>query len=316
MNRIDRLVAIVIFLQSKKIVRGKEIAGHFGISLRTVYRDINALCEAGIPIGAEAGEGYSIVEGYHLPPVMFTPDEAKALLTGAKLAEHMTDASIINHARSAMMKINSVLPAETKENLDRLKNSMALLNTPAIDKNFRDDVLLTIQDAIIAHHVLKMEYYVAGRDEWTKREVEPLGLIYYANHWHLYAWCRKRRDIRDFRTDRMRTIASTTEKFKQRPGVTLQEYLKEFAKIENPIEVQIRFNKRTAAFVRERFQFGIIEENHVGENIIITFITPDLDWIVPSLLAHSKIIEVIRPDILKEKVMQEARQIIDFYDKK
>lgn len=316
MNRIDRLVAIIIFLQSKKIIRGREIAEHFGISLRTVYRDINALCEAGIPIGAEAGEGYSIVEGYHLPPVMFTPDEAKALLTGAKLAEHMTDASLINHARSAMLKINSVLPAETRENLDRLKNSMALFNTPSVDKNFRDDVLLTIQDAIIARHILRMDYYVAGRDEWTLREVEPLGLIYYANRWHMYAWCRKRQDIRDFRTDRMRSIIESSEKFKQRPGLTLQDYLKKFAKIENPIEVQIRFNKRSAAFIRERFQFGIIKETHQGDTITITFITPDIDWIVPSLLAHAKILEIIKPEILKEKLVNEARQIINMYNKK
>ena len=83
MNRIDRLVALIVLLQSKKLIRGKEIADYFNVSLRTVYRDINAICEAGVPVAAEAGEGYSIMEGYHLPPVMFTTDEAAALFTGA-----------------------------------------------------------------------------------------------------------------------------------------------------------------------------------------------------------------------------------------
>jgi predicted DNA-binding transcriptional regulator YafY len=199
MNRIDRLVAIIVFLQSKRIVRGREIASNFEISLRTVYRDMNALLEAGVPIISEAGEGYSIIEGYHLPPVMFTPEEAKALLTGAKLAEYMTDESLVKHAQSALLKINSVLPLQTKEELERLQDSMRMVRRKNSSSDFRDDVLLTIQNAIISQHVLQMEYYVSSRDEWTKREAEPLGLIHYANHWHLLAWCRKRRDVRDCR---------------------------------------------------------------------------------------------------------------------
>src|SRR5882672_8075758 len=94
MNRIDRLTAILIHLQTKRVVRAEEIASRFGMSLRTVYRDVKALMEAGVPIGSEAGKGYFIVDGFHLPPVMFSQEEASAILLAGKLVEKMTDESI------------------------------------------------------------------------------------------------------------------------------------------------------------------------------------------------------------------------------
>ena len=110
MNRIDRLTAILIQLQTKKVVKAQEIADRFSITLRTVYRDVKALMEAGVPIGSEAGTGYFIVDGFHLPPVMFSRDEASALIMAGKLIERMTDASVKKAFESALMKIKSAGP--------------------------------------------------------------------------------------------------------------------------------------------------------------------------------------------------------------
>ena len=101
MNRLDRLTAILIHLQSKRVVRASEIADRFEISLRTVYRDIRSLEEAGVPIGAEAGVGY-FLENYHLPPVMFTNAEASALVFGGKFIEKMADSSLQEPFTSAL----------------------------------------------------------------------------------------------------------------------------------------------------------------------------------------------------------------------
>ncbi len=100
MNRIDRLAAIVIQLQSRRVVKAQDIAEKFSISLRTVYRDIHALEEAGVPVAGEAGIGYRLMEGYKLPPVMFTQDEASALLTAAKLMQSMSDENSSKHYTS------------------------------------------------------------------------------------------------------------------------------------------------------------------------------------------------------------------------
>lgn len=91
MNRIDRLAAILIQLQSRPLVKAQDLATKFSISLRTVYRDIRALDEGGVPVIGEAGSGYRLMEGYKLPPVMFNQDEASALLTAAKLMQSMSD---------------------------------------------------------------------------------------------------------------------------------------------------------------------------------------------------------------------------------
>src|SRR5688572_29301370 len=105
MNRIDRLHAILTHLQSKKKVTAQDIADRFNISLRTVYRDVKALEESGVPVIGEAGIGYSVMEGYRLPPVMFTQEEASALIMGAKLAEKFTDHSVRKHFDAALYKI-------------------------------------------------------------------------------------------------------------------------------------------------------------------------------------------------------------------
>src|SRR5574339_396245 len=120
MNRIDRLTAILIHLQTKRVVKAEEIAERFEMSLRTVYRDVKALMEAGVPIGSEAGTGYFIVDGYHLPPVMFTQEEASAMLLASKLVEKMTDQSVLRAFESALMKIKSVLNDREKDHLEEL----------------------------------------------------------------------------------------------------------------------------------------------------------------------------------------------------
>src|SRR6187402_3596094 len=118
MNRIDRISAILIQLQSRRVVKASDIAERFGISLRTVYRDVKTLEEAGIPLIGEAGIGYSIMDGYRLPPVMFTREEATAFLTAEKFVENLTDASTTTHYKSAMYKVRAVLKNTEKELLE------------------------------------------------------------------------------------------------------------------------------------------------------------------------------------------------------
>src|ERR1051326_7780282 len=127
MNRVERLMAILLHLQSRRVVRAEDIAAHFEISVRTVYRDLAALGQGGVPIVAEAGVGYSLVKGYHLPPVMFTADEASALSVGGKLVEHLTDASLRKQMESALLKVRSVLPRDRQDYLDRLERSTVVM---------------------------------------------------------------------------------------------------------------------------------------------------------------------------------------------
>src|SRR6266699_2641024 len=166
MNLVDRLIAIAVRLQSRRVVRAEDIAAHFEISVRTVYRDLAALGEAGIPIMAEAGVGYSLVKGYHLPPVMFTAEEASALFTGGKLVEHLTDASLRKQMESALMKIRSVLPRDRQDYLDRLERSTAVISHGSFAiPRLSSQVLIPIQRALAERRLLSLDYQGGQRRE-------------------------------------------------------------------------------------------------------------------------------------------------------
>ncbi len=315
MNRVDRLVAIILLLQSKKVIRAKDIAEHFEISLRTVYRDMNALCEAGVPISAAAGEGYGLVEGYQLPPVMFTREEASALFLGGKFVEKLTDASLIKHAESALLKIQSVLPEDTQDYLQKLQASTALFfrGTPN-NPGFLNDTLATIQDAIVHRKILSLEYYSKHRESFTERLVEPLGLVYYSNHWHLIAYCRMRQDYRDFRTDRIKTIQLKETPFPRKENFILKKYLQDFFTVEHPFEIQIKFDNRIVDSVREKYAFGLVEEKAVEDGTIMTFLIPDTQWVLSWLLSFGTMVTVISPDSLREKLLAQAQNLVLHYE--
>lgn len=223
MNRIDRLFGILTLLQSKKFVAAEKIAEKFHISVRTVYRDVKALCEQGIPVSFEQHKGYFIVQGYFLPPVAFSSDEASALLLLEGLVNTLADKSIQTHYSSALNKVKAVLRSSQKEKLEILNNAVRLQIPAMFQHNF--EWLTVLQNAISSRTIIEMEYKNT-KDEITSRQAEPVGLIYYAFNWHLVAWCHKRQGYRDFRVSRILKAAPTQLPFKKTDHLDLNEYMK------------------------------------------------------------------------------------------
>ncbi len=223
MNRIDRLFGIVTLLQSKKYVTADKIAEKFDISVRTVYRDIKAICEQGIPVSFEQPRGYFIVQGYFLPPVSFNTEEANALLLIESIASGFTDKSIYAHYSSALNKIKNVLGSAQKETLELLNNNIHFQLPSCYQNNFA--YLTILQNAISAKKVLLMEY-TNNNGEVSKREAEPIGLVFYAFNWHLIAWCHKRNDYRDFKVSRIQNVRETGEPFRRENHITMNDYMK------------------------------------------------------------------------------------------
>lgn len=224
MNRMDRLLGIVTLLQSRKYVTAEKIAAKFSISVRTVYRDVKALGELGIPVSFEAPKGYFIVQGYFLPPVSFTTEEANALLLIEVLVNGFTDKSVRKQYASALDKIRSVLRGHQKDKLELL-NDKILFQKPAC-YNLHFEYLPDLQDAIGEKIIIEIEYQNL-KEETSKRKIEPIGLIFYAFNWHLIAWCHNRRDYRDFRVSRIKKIHSTGQPFRKKTHLELSEYMKE-----------------------------------------------------------------------------------------
>lgn len=312
MNRIDRLTAILIQLQSKRVVKAQEVADRFGISLRTVYRDIRALEEAGVPIGAEAGIGY-FLEDYHLPPVMFTNEEASALLFGAKLIGKMADESLKEGFDSAFYKIRSVLKRNEKEHLEDLESRVAVLAHNR-QSPFTLHLLNQIQQAIVRQQVLCIDYVSNFPHNTTQRDIEPIGLVHYSSHWHLIAFCRLRQDYRDFRTDRIQNLLNTERFFSKQNLLTLQAYLDQLRVQEHLEEVVLWVHRGAALFMQEqRYTWGFISEEVHGKYVKMKFMTQYFEGMGRWLLGYGKNITVESPLKMQEMMAQLTMELQEHY---
>lgn len=224
MNRIDRLFGILVLLQTRKYSTADKIADQFEISVRTVYRDIKALSEQGVPISFEQPRGYFIVQGYFLPPISFTSDEANALLIMERLVSRFADKSIFTNYTTALNKVKAVLKHSQKEKLELLNESIKFqLNHEMINDEF--DHLAGLQNAISGRCVIEIDYQ-NNNGENTKREVEAIGLIFYAYNWHLIAWCHLRMGYRDFRVSRIIKVRNLDFPFRKTDHMPVSEYMK------------------------------------------------------------------------------------------
>lgn len=223
MNRIDRLFGILILLQSKKYVTAEKIANQYQISIRTVYRDMKALSEQGIPLSFEQHKGYFIVQGYFLPPISFNSDEANALILMERFLAGFADKSISNHYTTALNKIKAVLKTSQKEKLESLNESIKLQLPDRLTNDF--EYLSILQNAISAKCLIEINYK-NNKEEISQREIEPIGLIFYAFSWHLIGWCHLRNDYRDFKVDRIINVKCTEIPFKKSTHMLLNEYMK------------------------------------------------------------------------------------------
>lgn len=308
MNRIDRLVALVMFLQSRRVTTAAEMARHFEITERTVYRDIAALGESGVPILGEAGVGYSLMKGYHLPPVMFSSEEAFALLTGALLTEGMTDGSMREATRSAIGKVTAVLPPALQGRVERLRKTIVVRSR---NTSTGSVPLTAVQQALSEGRVLRLLYRGAARQEETERIVEPYGLVFYLDHWHLIAWCRLRNEVRDFRIDRISICDTLQEPVTPRPGFNLRDHLSRCMTSERGEMAILKLPPHRMENVRRFWGPTILEEVEMGQTVqvTLTFRPSGLDYVAHWLLGMGREVTVVEPSMLRERVGGLAMEI-------
>jgi predicted DNA-binding transcriptional regulator YafY len=223
--RLSRLTAILTHLQAKRLITATELASKFGVSVRTIYRDIRALEASGVPIYTEEGKGYCLMEGYRLPPVMFTQEEANALITAEQLILKNKDASLSKHYSEAIEKIKSVLRYSTRDKVDLL--SKRILVKPQIILENTSDNLGVIQQALTSFQVIKIVYQAENQQNTTSRMVEPFAI--YTNeegNWSLVAFCRLRQEFRVFRLDRISALEVLAEIFEPHK-MTIEEFKNE-----------------------------------------------------------------------------------------
>lgn len=302
MNRIDRVSNILIQLQSKRVVKAQDIASRFEISLRTVYRDIRTLEEAGIPLIGEAGVGYSIMDGYKLPPVMFTLEEATAFLTAEKLVEKLTDTSTKTAYTSAMYKVRSVLRNNEKDYLENIEDHIQVMDNPYLPKGEENNHIQTILQSISLKNIICINYFANHDQKITKRNVEPCGIYYQSNKWYLIGFCHLRNDYRNFRIDRISGIHVSETKF-SKTHPTLKTFLKQITKERELFTIVIAVNKNTVSYLGDqKYYNGFVSQKELGDTIEMTFLTCSLEGFARWYMMFGDTADIISPQSLKDNV--------------
>lgn len=304
MNRFDRITAILIQLQSKKVVRAQDLADRFDISLRTVYRDIRTLEEAGVPLFGEAGVGYSIVDGYRLPPVMFSREEAMAFLTAEKLMEKFTDTSLQNNFSSAMYKVKAVLRGTEKDLVENLEEQI-IVKQQKRNNNPPGNILDTLLKSIAEKKVVKMEYRAFGNEENSIRLLEPIGIFHEHENWYTIGYCHLRDSYRQFRIDRVVEIKLTDQDQEERTSLKEYQEMREQAKTTLTLQkAVIRFDKNIVLYLQERrHYFGFVSEVVHDNYVDMTFLSQSLDeGLARWFMMFADCAQVLEPQSLKDRV--------------
>lgn len=223
-KRLSRLTAILTQLQTRRILTASELASKFSVSVRTIYRDIRALEQAGVPILTEEGKGYTLMEHYRLPPIAFTESQANALIIAEQLVLKNKDTSFIKDYSEAIDKIKAVLKHSVKDKANLLAERTRFDQNLNRERNSNN--LSELQFALTNFNLIKIEY-TNEAEKTTARLVEPFALLSTQENWLLVAWCRLRKEFRYFRLDRIKKLELLSEKFTPHK-MTLQEYFDKY----------------------------------------------------------------------------------------
>ncbi|MGH2585129.1 MAG: helix-turn-helix transcriptional regulator [Dehalococcoidia bacterium] len=303
MNRTDRLVGILLELQARGELRAEDLARTFEVSVRSVYRDMQALSETGVPVVATPGKGYRLMEGYFLPPLSFTPAEAALLLLGGEFVRGRVDPELRRAADDALRKLAGVLPVERRAEVARRRDEM-LFTAPSREPSH----LTRARAAIEERHVLHLLYHAYRRSEPEPRDVEPVKLVYLADAWHIAGYCRLRQASRLFRLDRIDRLEVLEERF------TLGE---RHAVGPDPVEVwdrfpeaRVRFSPEAHRWVRERPPYFFRREETDPAGPIFIFSLREEPALVSWLLSWGGAVEALHPLHLRDRLTSEAAAIL------
>ncbi|MEP7286406.1 MAG: YafY family protein [Chloroflexota bacterium] len=314
MNRTDRLLAIVLELQGKGKQRAEDLAATFETSKRTIYRDIQALAEAGVPIVSVPGLGYSLVEGYFLPPLRFTTDEGAMLMLGSDLMAQHFDAEYRAAAQSAGRKIAGALSEPLRDEVQYLRDSIRFIALGAQDKPDEVERLQQLRRSIVKRQTVRFRYFAKHSDENSPntRDADPYGLVHVSGSWILVAYCHLRHDMRNFRLSRMEHLTLLPKTFARQPNFSMQEYLRLQRDLpsEEWISVCVLFDQSVVRLVEEGYLFFVVAKEETAEGLRLTLRVREERDVVQWLLSWGKHVRVIEPASLRDFLIEETTAML------
>lgn len=320
MNRTDRLLAIVLELQGKGRQRAEDLARTFETSKRTIYRDLQALGQAGVPIVSIPGRGYSLIAGYFLPPLSFTADEATLLLLGADVMAHSFDAQYRAAAESASRKIAGVLPEKLRDETQALRASVTFIAQERTSEGALQR-LQQLRSAIIGRQTVRFAYHARHSDAWPAsgarrpytpaepqtRMADPYALAHVNGAWYLTGWDHERAAMRTFRLDRMDELTLLDQTFIRRPGPVRPAREHDETMTHT---ARVLFNADVARWVREAPSYFTVATDETPDGLLVTLSLRREEDIIPWVLSWGRHARVLEPESLRRRIAEEARAIL------
>ena len=336
MNRTDRLLAIILELQGKGRQRAEDLAETFETSKRTIYRDIQALGEAGVPIVSIPGLGYSLMKGYFLPPLSFTTDEATMLILGSDLMAQSFDAQYRSAALSASRKIENVLPEKLREEVHYLQESIRFVTTNAMEQPIETEKLLQLRRAILQRNTIRFRYFARHPSSTAEaegvpgvsthhhtstaptaaaqsiREADPYGLVHFLNAWHVIAYCHLRQDIRNFRLDRIDDLVLLPKTFQRPANFKMGESQ---SGQRRSMLVRVLFDTEVARWVQEARSYYMTSQELTHDGLLVTLEPHQESEVLQWLLSWGSHVRVLEPETLRQRIAEEAQRMLRNYRK-
>ena len=306
MNRVDRLLGYLLTFQGRSLVRAQDLAEKFEVSERTVYRDIDALCEVGVPLYGTPGEGYRLMDGYYLPPIMFSEHEARALYLAVSILVGFSEAGPTQDAaHAALEKIRVVLPKATLEQVEALQATWGFYKFGHPLFNLDDERIVQIQRAIQQQHLIHISYHAMHSNAVNARDIEPLHLAFVDNVWIVHGYCRLRTDFRNFRLDRIDSLRILPQTFEPR-AVRFGSHE------QGEVLVEVRFRQSVVRWVREVQHITFISERECPQTgqPILCYRVSNQGQMVRWLLGWGDQFEVVAPDAIRTEVARIAGNMV------
>jgi predicted DNA-binding transcriptional regulator YafY len=310
MNRTDRLLAIVLELQGKGRQRAEDLAATFETSKRTIYRDIQALGQAGVPLISVPGHGYSLMKGYFLPPLSFTTDEATMLLLGSDFMAQNFDAQYRAAAQLAGRKIAGVLPEKLRDEVHYLQSNIRFIVMGGPEQSAEPEMLQQLRRAIIERTIVRFRYHTRhaedGRNAQSTREADPYSLMHISNAWYLAAYCHMRQGMRHFRLDRMENLELLAKIFTRRTDFQMDNNQGR----ERNITVRALFDKEVARWVHESRSYFTLTEEETPEGLMVTLRVRQESEVLQWLLSWGRHVHILEPESLRKRLVEEAEGML------
>jgi predicted DNA-binding transcriptional regulator YafY len=305
--KLDRLLSVITTLLNHPRVTAKELAEKFEVTERTIYRDIEAINQAGIPVVAfrGSGGGFGLAEGFRLDRSVLTSDEMASIVSALKSASSTYRDS---NARAVMEKIRSIIPASQSESFQAKTEQWYIDYSSWGNDLLLKDRIERLKTAIELQRTVAFDYF-GSRRELARREVEPHTLVLKSRSWYLYGFCKLRMGFRLFKLTRIREL-EVTESLFQRREVDLESlpWERDWDRAKKPVTLVLRFDAEFRMVVEEIFDPRQIEIDSQGRSLVeVTY--PDEDWIYGFVLSFGPFVEVLSPPHIRQGVAEAIKKM-------